>query len=294
MSDSTTLDKDELRERAMHNLATQPRPFLRWAGSKRLLLPQLVNALPESFGSYYEPFLGSGALYFLLRPKKAVLNDTCRELVDTFGAVRRDVDKVIRSLRPLKPNRDMFYQIRSNRSRNAYTRAAEFIYLNKTCWNGLYRVNSKGQFNVPYGRPKTDAIVDEANIRSCSKLLRRADVQLQSGDFAVSVASAGEGDLVFLDPPYVTRHNDNGFVDYNERLFGWDDQIRLAKTARDLVKRGAHVLVANAYHRDLLDLYTGFSISKLNRASTLASNSSKRGRVTEALFWQASTRHGNA
>jgi DNA adenine methylase len=280
------IDFGDLRERAALALSAQPRPFLRWAGSKRALLPHIVEALPRSYGMYHEPFLGSGALFFLLRPRRASLSDTCAELIQTFDAVREDVNAVLRHLSPLKPDRALFHAIRSNRSRGRFKRAAEFIYLNKTCWNGLYRVNSRGEFNVPYGRPKTDHIVDESNLRACSSTLGQGVVALQCRDFEVALRTVLPGDLVFLDPPYVTRHNGNGFIDYNEQLFSWADQVRLARVSQDLIDQGAHVLVTNAFHREVIELYDGFNVLPINRASTLASDASKRSRVNEALLWR--------
>lgn len=272
--------------RAAHALSAEPRAFLRWAGSKRNLLTPLVEVLPDAYAKYYEPFLGSGSLFFLLQPKSASLSDSCEELIDSFTAVRDGVGHVLRHLRPLKLERSTFYEIRGNRSTARYKRAAEFIYLNKACWNGLYRVNSRGEFNVPYGLPKSDFIVDESNLRACATALGRRGVSTFAADFEVALASATAGDLVFLDPPYVTKHNDNGFIDYNERLFSWDDQIRLARVARELAAGGVHVLVTNAFHHEIFDLYPGFSVTPLDRASTLAANAAKRGRVREALIWR--------
>lgn len=283
--DRTEVDFGELQKRAALALSTTPRSFLRWAGSKRALLPHIVEALPSAYRVYHEPFLGSGSLFFLLRPQRALLSDSCVELIQTFGAVRDNAGAVLRYLRPLKPDRTVFYTIRSKRSSARFKRAAEFIYLNKTCWNGLYRVNSRGEFNVPYGLPKTDHVVDEANLVACGAALAPEGVRLQTGDFEGVLDGVQRGDLVFLDPPYVTRHNNNGFIDYNEQLFSWADQVRLARCAHDLAERGAHVLVANAFHSDVIDLYDGFNLLPIDRASTLASNAAKRSRVTEALFW---------
>jgi len=273
-----------LRERASRRLAGTPRPFLKWAGSKRALLPHIVAALPHAYGTYYEPFLGSASLFFLLRPTRALLTDSCPELIESFKAVRDNVQAVLRYIRPLKPNRELFYTLRSQRSTGRYKRTAEFIYLNKTCWNGLYRVNSRGEFNVPYGRPSTDRVIDEANLRTCSSALGGPYVELRCCDFESALSNVSRGDLVFLDPPYVTRHNNNGFIDYNERLFSWADQLRLAGIARSLADRGAHVIVANAYHQEIVELYEGFHVTRVDRFSTLASKSSKRGIVTEAIF----------
>jgi DNA adenine methylase len=279
------VDLEALRERAAQWLSATPRPFLRWAGSKRALLGQVIEALPTTYGRYHEPFLGAGSLFFLLQPQRAVLSDSCLELVETFEALQGNPSAVLRYLRPLKPKRDLFYSIRSQRSAGPYKRAAEFIYLNKTCWNGLYRVNSRGEFNVPYGLPKTDHVIDEDNLFACATALGREGVDLQCCDFEDALAGVEQGDLVFLDPPYVTRHNNNGFIDYNEQLFSWADQVRLAGMARELAGRGAHVVVTNAYHGEVIDLYRGFNLMPIDRASTLASNVAKRGRVSEALFW---------
>ncbi len=278
----TRVQRARLRTRASRPMSESPRAFLRWAGSKRYLLPHLVRVLPAEFNHYYEPFLGSGSLFFLLEPGRATLSDACPELVSCFEAVRDHPEDVIEWFGGKKPDKEYFYHLRANRSADPVTAAAEFIYLNKTCWNGLYRVNSSGVFNVPYGRPKTDNLVDVELLRSCSHSLRMTD--LLAGDFESAVEHAAEGDLVFLDPPYVTRHNNNGFVDYNQRLFSWEDQIRLANCARGISLRGAQVIVANALHEELTALYDGFRVRKIARVSTIASSKEYRGPVEEALY----------
>lgn len=261
-----------------------PRPFLRWAGSKQRLLGQILPFIPSNYGRYYEPFLGSGALFLALQPDRATLSDFSEEVVGVWKAVRDHYQYLADYLRPLKPDKSIFYDIRGSRSAIYPERAAEFLYLNKTCWNGLYRVNSKGEFNVPYGAPQTDFIFDEDNLKRCSRLLKRNGVSLSRCDFAQALRTPRAGDLVFLDPPYVTKHNLNGFRDYNERLFSWADQERLAATARRLVDRGVHVIISNADHADVVGLYDDFRLVQLERPSTLASNAAKRGRVTEAMF----------
>jgi DNA adenine methylase len=145
-------------------------------------------------------------------------------------------------------------------------------------------VNSEGRFNVPFGRPKTLNIVEPENLRACSSVLRGRDVRLAVRDFADALEGVQRGDLVYLDPPYVTRHNNNGFIDYNEKLFSWSDQERLARVAKKLVCRGAHVLVSNADHDDVIALFSDFQHVAFSRSSTLASDSTKRGKVQEALF----------
>ncbi|MGH7139231.1 MAG: DNA adenine methylase [Pirellulales bacterium] len=275
-----------LLSRAGRWASAEPRPFLRWAGSKRALLAHIVPLLPRGFATYREPFLGSGALFFLLQPTRAVLSDACSELVQTFSAVRDNVSAVAGHLRPLAPDPDTFRRFRARRSRGRLRRAAEFIYLNKTCWNGLYRVNLNGEFNVPYGRPKSDGIVDFSNLRACAAALGKKGIKLWNCDFAPALERTQKGDLVYLDPPYVTRHNNNGFVEYNEVLFSWADQKRLAELARQLADSGASVIITNADHHEIVELYSGFTIVRFNRKSTIASSAGARGKVSEMIAYR--------
>ena len=270
-------------------MSSLPRPFLRWAGSKRIHLASIAQLVPSSYNTYWEPFLGGGSLFFLLQPHRAILSDLCSPLISTYEMIREEPSGIIDILNDLKVNRDTFYDIRSRSSADPVEQAAYFIYLNKTCWNGLYRVNSSGQFNVPFGRPKSQGTFDPANIMACSELLRRPSVSIKKGDFEARLAGVDSGDLVFLDPPYVTGHSNNGFIDYNERLFSWSDQLRLAATARALADQGASVIVTNANHGEVKRLYTGFSHAILERRSTLASDISKRRIVRESIFYRRPT-----
>jgi DNA adenine methylase len=278
------ISQQDLRLRAEHPNSVEPRPFLRWAGSKRFLLPQLVELLPSKFGTFHEPFLGSGALFFLISPSRAFLSDSCGELIDSYISVRDNPKAVLRYLLPLSPNRTLYYKIRDNPSRGRFKRAAEFIYLNKTCWNGLYRVNSSGKFNVPYGLPRSKTLIDPSNLRSCAASLGKPGVAIERTDFSIVLDRIEKNDLVYLDPPYVIGHSNNGFRDYNEVLFSWEDQVRLADTARRLVSSGAHVLITNAYHAAINILYRDFKTFIVERNATLASDISKRGRVKESIF----------
>ena len=274
-----------LETRASSPRSALPRPFLRWAGSKRWLLRHLLPFLPRQFGTYHEPFLGSGALFFLLCPDRASLSDKCSDLIDVYMRVRDNVSAIIRYLRPLKPDRNLFYAIRNLPSRGKLKRAAEFLYLNKTCWNGLYRVNSEGRFNVPYGMPRTDFIADFENLRACSQALEKPSVMVRSCDFDAALVDVKSGDLVYLDPPYVTRHSNNGFIDYNETLFSWEDQKRLANRARQLAAAGAYVIVTNADHHEVTELYRGFKTQSITRSSTLASDPKCLVRVKEVILY---------
>lgn len=278
------LDREVLEARCAAPLASIPRPFVRWAGSKRLVLQHLAPFMPTRFQNYFEPFLGGGALFFAVRPPKAVLADTCSELVDAYKAVADNPTAVLRFLKRLRPNKEMYYSVRARRSTGRFKRAAEFIYLNKMCWNGLYRVNSRGEFNVPFGRPKSEGLVDANNLKSAAALLGSPSIELSVGDFEATVAAASKGDFVFFDPPYVTGHRNNGFVDYNEVLFSWSDQERLARVARGLADSGCHVVVTNADHRAIQDLYQGFHVHRFDRKSTIASDPTKRTRTTELIL----------
>lgn len=276
---------EELQRRVQHPNSTTPRSFLKWAGSKRFLLGHILELLPSRFRTYREPFLGSGSLFFLLCPQRAVLSDSCGELIETFSAVRDNVDAVIEYLGTLKREKDFYYHVRQNRSTDRFKRAAEFIYLNKSCWNGLYRVNSAGIFNVPFGNHQSEFIVDQDNLRACAATLQSLDVSIHPYDFEQNIEESKAGDLVYLDPPYVTGHNNNGFISYNEVIFSWDDQKRLAGIAKSLALKGVHVIVSNANHQEIIALYTGFAVKHFSRASTLASNVTKRRMISEVLLY---------
>jgi len=281
----TELDHSTLGKRALLSLSAAPRPFLRWAGSKQRLLPQLVEYLPDKYGSYFEPFMGASALFFLLEPENAHLSDMSTPLVQTYQTIAAKPKQVFDELAKMDVlDSAEYYRIRSEKPSTAVRRAARFIYLNRAAWNGLYRVNNKGEFNVPYGRPRSANIIDFQNLEACSGALSKKSVSISISDFQHVEEKAVEGDLVYFDPPYVTGHNNNGFVDYNEKLFSWDDQVRLSTLARKLQERGVSVIVSNAHHDAILDLYPTFNVGKVERRSTLASDISARKSVTEAVF----------
>jgi DNA adenine methylase len=280
------LDLAALAERANLFFSAEPRPFIKWAGSKRFLLPDIVPLLPTSFRTYHEPFFGAGALFFLIQPNVAYLADACSELISTYLEVAEHPNEILEKLRNWPTNSRVYYQLRDKvSSETTIDAAARFIYLNRNCWNGLYRVNLTGKFNVPYGRPKTANKLNEANFAACATALSKTRIHLAAADFEVSLKRVRAHDLVFLDPPYVTQHSNNGFREYNERIFSWSDQVRLAGAAQKLVDRGAYVIVTNAYHSDIADLYPRFRLVKVERASTIASNKERRGRATEAILY---------
>ncbi len=258
-------------------------PLIKWAGGKQWLARVARSLLPRKWsGTYHEPFMGAGAMFFAIQPKTASLSDRCRELVETHATVKAHPEAVIQLLRTLPNDRDFFYDIRAKSPGEPVENAARFLYLNRTCWNGLYRVNKRGEFNTPFGNYKNPTICDEARIRNAAKLLRRA--RLRAGDFAESTRRVRKEDLVYLDPPYMTRHLNNSFAKYNSHLFRWEDQERLAEEALRLSDHGAYVLVSNVNHPTVLSLYTGFYCYKVRRRTLIGSDPASRGFVLEALL----------
>lgn len=260
-------------------------PFLKWAGGKRWLIPILMNQLP-SFDTYYEPFLGSGGLFFALEPKSAVLSDTNPELINCYRCIRDHCQEVIRILRRLPVDEITYYRVRDSLYHKAdkIKKAAFFVYLNKTCWNGLYRVNRKGYFNVPLGRVNGAVeIFDPEHLRVISTLLKRA--RLKCCDFETAVKDARKGDLIYFDPPYITTHLNNGFFKYNSKLFHHSDELRLARVASYLAMKKVSVLVSNAAHPLIKQQYDGpFFKLELLRRSLIAADPLKRSKFTELLI----------
>lgn len=262
----------------------QGRPFLKWAGGKQWFARVVSELLPPSYDSYFEPFLGGGSVFFAIQPNTAYLSDANSELIQTYDALRKYPDSVIDHLSRLKYDRKVFNEMRQRKPRTPWTHAARFIYLNRTAFNGIYRVNQLGEFNVPFGRfSQPPTICHRERLVSCSAALNDR-VQVHSYDFERAVEAATENDLVYFDPPYITGHMNNGFVKWNSRLFTWSDQERLALLARSLVARGIHVLVSNADHPAVTDLYAGLHCYRLSRSSQIGGPSASRRRVTEALL----------
>lgn len=258
-------------------------PFLKWAGGKRWLVTSHSDFLTLPYKRYIEPFLGSGAVFFHLTPKRAILADSNKELINTYQAIKDNWKGVKKELQIHHRNhsKKYYYAMRSSNPRTPHTKAARFIYLNRTCWNGLYRVNLKGEFNVPLGT-KNRVVLESDDFKAISLLLRNAD--LRASDFESIVNLAGSGDLVFVDPPYTVKHNLNGFIKYNETLFTWNDQIRLRDCVVQAKERGATILLTNAYHRSVRRLYEDIGAHyRLKRNSVLAADSEKR-KLCEELF----------
>lgn len=258
-------------------------PFLKWAGGKRWLINKAADLLPQKdeMNRYIEPFLGSAAVFFHVQPNNGLLSDINSDLINTYIVVRDHWQDLLDVLIAYdkKHSHHFYYEIRASKPRNLIKKAARFIYLNRTCWNGLYRVNRKGEFNVPIGT-KTRVILSEDNFANVSSLL--SNIEIQTADFETSINQAIEGDFLFIDPPYTVKHNLNGFVKYNENIFSWDDQIRLRNAIQRAANRGAKILMLNADHSSIKRLYSGIGTkTTLDRASVIAGTSSARGIYSE-------------
>jgi DNA adenine methylase len=260
-------------------------PFLKWAGGKRQLLDQILPHIPSppNGARYFEPFLGGGAVFFALQHKHSFLSDSNPELIETFQAVRDNVESVIDALCLLPYSKNSYYEVRDSKPSGAVERAARFIYLNKTCFNGLYRVNLKGEFNVPFGQhgPNVE-ICNRSQLRNASRALKAANIE--TADFESAVQKARPGDVVYFDPPYYVAHNSNGFIEYNAKVFSWEDQRRLARVALILVNSGISVIVSNADHPLIIESYVGssaFNAVRVHRWTTIAGKATKRLKTTE-------------
>lgn len=259
-------------------------PFLKWAGGKRWLIAHSDHLIPEFNGTYFEPFLGSGAMFFHLNPTNAVLSDSNSNLIQAYQAIHDDWQKVLNILKVhhRQHSKDYYYKIRASKPRTPHTKAAKFIYLNRTCWNGLYRVNLNGQFNVPIGT-KTNVVLETDRFDIISEFLKKST--LLSGDFSKTIEQAGCDDFIFVDPPYTVKHNHNGFVKYNENLFSWNDQERLKDCVDEAVARGAKVLVTNACHDSIKELYQGYTQVEMNRSNLISGKAEFRGRYEELIIF---------
>jgi DNA adenine methylase len=265
------------------------RPFLKWAGGKRQLLSELRAETRGAFLNYYEPFLGGGALYFDRREHgwggRAVLNDVNVRLMRTYCAVRDHVEDVIRHLKRVKLDEQVYYKWRAqdvDGFKDDVRVAAWFIYLNKAGFNGLYRVNRKGEFNVPWGHNTTRAIFDAGHLRACSDALQRTN--LMSDDFEEAVSTARRGDLVYFDPPYVPVSDSANFTAYTRDGFTYEDQERLRDCAKRLKRMGARVILSNADVPIVRELYRGFSVRRVEARRSVNSKATGRGPVGEVII----------
>lgn len=268
-------------------------PFLKWAGGKRQLLPEIRKYIPKSFNIYYEPFVGAGALLFDIQPSKAVINDINKELIITYEQIRDNIDKLIDALKTHRENHSdkYYYAVREKDRVENYLLttdpveiAARMIYLNRTCFNGLYRVNSKGYFNVPLGKYKNPNIVNENTLRAVHNYFNSMDfLNITDIDFKSVAVKAEKGDFVYFDPPYDPVSQTSSFTSYNESGFNKDDQIELANLFKELDAKGVYVLLSNSDTEFINDLYSEYRIEKVAASRNINSNGKSRGKINEIL-----------
>ncbi len=268
-------------------------PFLKWPGGKRWACSSLVPLVQAYLSrTYYEPFLGGGAVFFGLSPKRAVLSDLNAELMNVYGMTKVHPDELIRKVKDMQVSSVAYKVIRKATGGSKLDRAARFLYLNRTCFGGIYRLNKKGAFNVPYGggARKPNILWERGLITKAAQVLRGA--KLFASDFEPIIDQSGSGDVVYCDPTYTVTHDFNGFVRYNEQNFAWSDQERLALCIDRAVNRGATVILSNAHHTCIKALFVSPFRFLLERASTVSAKMSGRRDVREyVLLWPGGSRH---
>lgn len=267
-------------------------PFLKWVGGKRQLIPAIMEHLPKNINNlnYYEPFIGGGALFFHLQPQNAFINDFNEELVNVYNVIKDNLPELISDLKKHKNEADYFYEIRSLDRSDEFQnlslveRASRVIFLNKTCFNGLYRVNNAGEFNAPFGRYKNPNIVNEPTLKAVNKFLNSSNVRISSGDYSEILATADENSFVYFDPPYHPISESSNFTGYVQG--GWNifDQIRLREVCDDLHERGVKFLLSNSSAQFIRDQYENYTIKTVKATRAINSNGADRGEIDEVLI----------
>ncbi len=276
-------------------ILTTPKPFVKWAGGKRQLIPILNENLPETFGTYFEPFLGGGALLFHMlterQDQKCNISDLNSDLVLSYTTIRDRTEALIISLKNHEKNyqkdsKSYYYSIRESNPRSQIEKTSRLIFLNRTCFNGLYRVNSKGKFNVPLGKYSNPNIVNEENLRSVSHILQSSKVAIQCRDFESVLRDAKKGDLVYFDPPYQPISDTANFTSYTNKDFTYDDLSRLAELCMNLDSNGCRVLLSNSNSKEVADMFAikPWKINKIRANRSINSNSKKRTGHFELLI----------
>ncbi len=268
-------------------------PFVKWAGGKRQVLPKIISNIPNTFNTYYEPFVGGGALFLEMQPKKAYINDVNHELISIYTCLKDkemfDLMTQELDIHQTKHNSEYFYEVRAW-DRNPrfellpiWKRAARTIYLNKACFNGLYRVNAKGFFNVPFGKKDKVKIYDANNLESIHNYFKMNNITILNGDFVEACRTAKKGDFVYFDPPYDSWEEKGSFTAYTKFNFTKEDQIRLLECFKDLTKRGVYCLLSNHNTKFIRELYSNYNIEIIPAKRIINSKPSGRGYVEEVL-----------
>lgn len=267
-------------------------PFVKWVGGKRQIMPSIVELLPKNIAAYnyIEPFIGGGAVLFHLQSKNAILNDFNAELINVYEVVKGNLDELIKDLKKHKNEADYFYELRGLdrtddfKNLSPVQRASRIIYLNKTCFNGLYRVNNAGEFNAPFGRYKNPNIVNEPTLKAVSKYLNSNNIVIKNGDYAEVLKLADEKSFVYLDPPYYPISENSNFTGYIQG--GWDmyDQIELRKACDELNKKGIKFLLSNSSADFIKDQYKDYNIHIIKASRAINSDGANRGEIDEVLI----------
>jgi len=264
-------------------------PFVKWVGGKRQLLTVIEDNLPDTFIHYYEPFVGGGAVLFHLQPKNAIINDLNEELINLYTVIKNNVDQLIDELKKYKNEKDYYYEVRHWDRNTKYRqlpnikRAARIHYLNKTCYNGLYRVNSDGLFNTPFGRYKNPNFVNETTLRAVHHYLNENEIQILNTDYAASLDGINGDSFVYLDPPYDPLSGSSNFTGYNKGGFGKKEQERLKDICDDLNSKGVKFLLSNSATEFIKDLYKNYNLKIIQAKRNVNSKANKRGAIEELL-----------
>ena len=265
------------------------KPFLKWAGGKRQLLPEINKYIPKSFNTYYEVFVGAGAVFLDLEKEHCVINDKNEELINCYNVIKNNVEELIKELKTYHNSKEFFLHIRGLDRDKKYNelgpikKAARFIYLNRTCFNGLYRVNKKGYFNVPFGDYKNPKIVDEENLRAIHNYLVGKNIEITNVDFVDCLKNVKEGDFVYLDPPYDPLNTTSDFTAYGKDGFSKEDQKRLKEALDDLNKKNIKWLLSNSSTDFIKELYKDYTIIEVDARRNINSDATKRGAIKEVL-----------
>lgn len=266
------------------------KPFLKWVGGKRQLIPEIEKYIPENIETYYEPFIGAGAVLLHIQPKKAVISDMNSELINCYKVIKENLDELITELKKHKNDKDYFYEVRAWDKEKEYSKrsniekAARLIFLNKTCFNGLYRVNKKGYFNTPFGKYTNPNIVDNDNLANLNKFFNKCKINIYNQDFEETVKNAKEGDFVYFDPPYDPLSETSSFTSYDSSGFGKKEQERLKKVVDELTKKKVKVLLSNSATDYIKNLYKEYTIIEVQAKRSINSDATKRGTVSEVLI----------
>lgn len=271
----------------LEQLKNKTYPIVKWIGGKRQLMFELLKNMPKSYNRYFEPFIGGGALFFELQPEQAYISDMNEELINLYSVVRDNVYGLIDNLSKHEVSKEYFLEIRNIDRTEKYAefsdveRASRFIYLNRTCFNGMYRVNSQGQFNVPFGHYKNPRIIDENNLLNCSELLKKTEIKCV--DFSEILTKVQKGDFVYFDPPYVPLNETSSFTSYTKYGFDIDMQFKLRDVCDELDSMGVKFMLSNSDTKLVNELYANYEIKKVFASRQINANADGRGKITEVL-----------